>query len=146
MFKHILTASDGSDWALKGVNVAIDMAASLGARLSIVHASEPNPNYLFGDGIISVTQFSETARALELRAQDLFDELDILAKQRNVNPDYIYVANSYGSAAIDAKAGELGCDLIVIGSRGRRGLTKLFLGSQAAEVLAGTNLPVLIVK
>ncbi|WP_283177604.1 universal stress protein [Gemmobacter sp. 24YEA27] len=50
------------------------------------------------------------------------------------------------AVAIYEKAEDLGCDLIVIGSRGRRGLTKLLLGSQAAEVLAGTKLPVLIVQ
>ncbi|HEY6987235.1 MAG TPA: universal stress protein [Bryobacteraceae bacterium] len=38
-----------------------------------------------------------------------------------------------------------GCDLIVMGSHGRRGLSKLWLGSQASEVLADGSVPVLVV-
>lgn len=146
MFKHILTATDGSDWALKGVKVAIDMAATLGARLTIVHASETYPDYMYADGLVSTSQVETTQRALESRAEDIFDELSVLTKARNLVPNFVYVPSSAAAPAIDNKAHELGADLIVIGSRGRRGLTKLILGSQAAEVLAGTKLPVLIVK
>ena len=34
MFKHILTATDGSEWARKGVDVAIDMAAAMKANVA----------------------------------------------------------------------------------------------------------------
>jgi nucleotide-binding universal stress UspA family protein len=43
-------------------------------------------------------------------------------------------------------ARDAGADLVVMGSHGRRGLGRLLLGSQAAEVLAHANFPVLIIK
>jgi hypothetical protein len=47
---------------------------------------------------------------------------------------------------IIATAKDKGCDLIVMASHGRRGLSKLILGSQATRVLALTTVPVLICR
>src|SRR5690606_34380832 len=48
--------------------------------------------------------------------------------------------------AIVETAKKLGCDLIVMASHGRRGVQRLLLGSQAAEVVHNSNVPVLIVR
>ena len=43
-------------------------------------------------------------------------------------------------------AGNVGCDLIVMASHGRRGVAKLLLGSQATEVLTHSPVPVLVCR
>lgn len=146
MFRHILTATDGSDWALKGVKVAIDMAAAMKARLTILSVTEPYPDYVHAEGFIAVPDVERIRQSAALKAAEILDSVSALARAQNVDPSAVYVDDAHAATAITEKAQELGCDLIVIGSRGRRGLTKLILGSQAAEVLAGTQLPVLIVK
>jgi len=47
---------------------------------------------------------------------------------------------------IIATAREEACDLIVMGSYGRRGLSKLLLGSRVAKVLALSSVPILVWK
>lgn len=146
MFRHILTATDGSDWARKGVDVAIDMAAALKAKLTVIMAAEAYPDQLYADGMVSMTAFEGTRKALEARAHEVLEEIAAAARAKGVEPHRHYLENVHPGTAIVETAADQGCDLIVIGSRGRRGLTKLLLGSQAAEVLAGTKLPVMIVK
>lgn len=146
MFHHILTATDGSDYATKGLTAAIDLAAALKARLTILHASELYPDYAYADSFVAMAQSEQTLIAMAERGRQILEAADEMAKAKGVETALIFMENAHPATAIDEQAETLGCDLIVIGSRGRRGLTKLFLGSQAAEVLAGTKLPVLIIK
>jgi nucleotide-binding universal stress UspA family protein len=55
------------------------------------------------------------------------------------------MAGSPYEAIVDA-AQKHGCDAIVMASHGRKGLNKLFLGSETQKVLAHTNLPVLVLR
>ncbi|MGN0933908.1 universal stress protein [Falsigemmobacter intermedius] len=153
MFRHILTATDGSDWAGKGVTKAIGLAAALNAKLTVVMASESYPDYLYAAdlspyaGTVFTPEQMETNRtAMQSHADEVLALVSEEARKQGVHPRLLYVPNTHPAVAITEKAAEEGCDLIVIGSRGRRGITKLVLGSQAAEVLAGTQLPVMIVK
>ena len=146
MFRHILTSTDGSDWAGKGVTTAIELAAALGARLTVLHVSEFQPAYLGEGGYAAVVDADRFREAANARAAEIFASAAEEAGKQGVTPQTVHVTEGPPAIAITHQAQELGCDLIVIGSRGRRGLTKLFLGSQAAEVLANTHLPVMIVK
>lgn len=146
MFKHILTATDGSDWAFKGIKVAIDMAATHRAKLTVLTVTEPYPEYAYAEGMIPMPDSDQIREANRNRAREVLDGIHALAAERGVETFPIHIPDAHAATEIVAQADRLGADLIVIGSRGRRGLTKLILGSQAAEVLAGTQLPVLIVK
>lgn len=146
MFKHILTATDGSDWAFKGVKVAIDMAATHGAKLTVLTVTEPYPEYAYAEGMIPMPDSEQIRAANQIRAREVLDDIYAQAVARGIETFTVHIPDAHAATEIVAQADGLGADLIVIGSRGRRGLTKLILGSQAAEVLAGTHLPVLIVK
>lgn len=153
MFRHILTATDGSDWAGKGVTKAIELAAALKARLTVVMASESYPDYLYSADlspyagtIFTPEQLESNRGAMQTHADEVLAGVADQARGFGVHPRLVYVPNTHPAIAITETAATEDCDLIVIGSRGRRGLTKLVLGSQAAEVLAGTQLPVMIVK
>ena len=58
----------------------------------------------------------------------------------------IHVADALPATAIVETAQSAGCNLIVMASHGRRGLRRLLLGSQTAEVLAHSHTPVLVVR
>lgn len=146
MFTHILTATDGSDWAFKGVKVAMEMAKTLNARLTVVTASDLSPGPYYAEGILATTEFENFSENMRLRADEILQSIAKVCIDHGVTPNLVYVPATHPATAILEKSTELGCDLIVIGSRGRRGLTKLILGSQAAEVLAGTTVPLMIIK
>lgn len=60
--------------------------------------------------------------------------------------DLVHEVDNQPAEAIVRIARMKGCDLIVMSSHGRRGAARLLLGSQTAEVLARTALPVLVVR
>jgi len=146
MFKHILTATDGSDWANKGMEAAIDLAALMQARLSILTVSDVYPDYLVTDGYVVPSDAMRLSEAATAHAREVLDMARAKASAKGVTAETLHIMVGPAALAITENAEELGCDLIVIGSRGRRGLTKLLLGSQASEVLSGTSLPVMIIR
>ena len=68
-----------------------------------------------------------------------------MAEQIGISAELLHVPDAHPAPAIIETAKSRGCDLIVMGSHGRRGLRKLFLGSQTSEVLADGSVPVLVV-
>lgn len=146
MFKHILTATDGSDWANKGLEAAIDLAALMQARLSILTVSDVYPDYLVTDGYVVPSDAMRLSEAATAHAREVLDMARARSAAKGVTAETLHIMVGPAALAITENAEELGCDLIVIGSRGRRGLTKLLLGSQASEVLSGTSLPVMIIR
>ena len=78
-------------------------------------------------------------------AGKVLDEARAMAEQIGISAELLHVANAYPATTIIEAAKSRGCDLVVMGSHGRRGLRKLFLGSQTSEVLADGSVPVLVV-
>jgi nucleotide-binding universal stress UspA family protein len=77
------------------------------------------------------------------RASKALDEARAMAEQIGVSAELLHVPNAHPATAIIETAKSRGCGLIVMASHGRRGLRKLFLGSQTSEVLADGSVPVL---
>jgi nucleotide-binding universal stress UspA family protein len=68
------------------------------------------------------------------------------AKQAGVSCDTIQVEDVRPYQAIITTAGDQGCDLIVMASHGRSGLSAVVLGSVTNKVLTHTKIPVLVVR
>jgi nucleotide-binding universal stress UspA family protein len=77
--------------------------------------------------------------------QDLRRRLYEAAKAAGVECETIHVSN-FPAEGIVETATTKGCDLIVMASHGRRGLSKFILGSQATRVLALATMPVLVCR
>src|SRR6201987_232798 len=78
-------------------------------------------------------------------AGSVLDEARAMAEQIGISAELVRIPDAHPATAIIETAKSRGCDLIVMGSHGRRGLRKLFLGSQTSEVLADGSVPVLVV-
>jgi nucleotide-binding universal stress UspA family protein len=78
-------------------------------------------------------------------ARRILAEVGERARRQGIECATVQV-NDFAAPAILATAKARGCDLIVMSSHGRRGLDRLFLGSQARRVLAHSPIPVLICK
>jgi nucleotide-binding universal stress UspA family protein len=149
MYANILLSTDGSDVARKGVEHGISLAKALNAKVTVITVTEPLPVY-YGSGhasgwIPSQEEFNRFDAACKERAGTLLDEARAIAEQAGISAELLHVPNAHPATTIIETAKSRGCDLIVMGSHGRRGLRKLFLGSQTSEVLADGSVPVLVV-
>jgi len=149
MYANILLSTDGSDVARKGVEHGIALAKALNAQVTVVTVSEPLPvDYGTGHAsgwIPSKEEFDRYDEACKERARKVLDEARAMAEQIGISAGLLHVPNGHPATAIIETAKSRGCDLIVMASHGRRGLTKLWLGSQTSEVLSDGSVPVLVV-
>jgi nucleotide-binding universal stress UspA family protein len=149
MYANILLSTDGSDVARKGVEHGIALAKALNAKVTVITVTEPLP-VDYGGGhaggwIPSQDEFDRFDAACEERAGKIRDETRAMAEKIGISPEFLHVPNAYPATTIIETAKSRGCDLIVMGSHGRRGLRKLLLGSQTSEVLVDGSVPVLVV-
>ncbi len=148
MYNHILISTDGSEVAQKGVDHGLSLAKSLGARVTIIMATERIPTYAFSDAFVTtgpelLARYEATQKEI---AQQALAAVDAAARKLGVSADTVHIPEAYPAEAIVELAKERDCSLIVMSSHGRRGLRKLVLGSQTSEVLAHSPVPVLVVR
>ena len=150
MYANILLSTDGSDLARKGVEHGMALAKAVNAKVTVVTVTEPM--YIdYGSGhasgyIPSQAEMDRYDAAHKELAGKVLDEARAMAEQIGISAELLHVPDAHPATAILETAKSRGCDLIVMGSHGRRGLRKLFLGSQTSEVLTDGSVPVLVVR
>jgi len=148
MYKHILIATDGSELATKALESGLALAQCFGARVTIVTVTEQWSAFDMAQEAREhrpdpIGQFEAIAAA---DAKRILDGAVERGKALGVACDPIHVKDQYPAEGIINTAKDRGCDLIVMGSRGRRGISRLLLGSQAYEVLTHCKVPALVVR
>ena len=149
MYSHILLSTDGSDVARNGVEHGMALAKALNARVTVLTVTEPLPVDLrsgHAGWIPPQEMFDSFDAACKERVREILDEVRAMAEQTGVSVELLHVPNAHPATAIIETAGSRGCDLIVMASHGRRGVRKLFFGSQTSEVLVDGSTPVLVVQ
>lgn len=147
MYQRILVATDGSDLSDKSVKSAIELAALCGAELVALKVVPRYPQSYFEGGI--ALQPEEVARVEKQWAdegQAVVDAVQKAAAAKGVRAKSITVQGDVVSDAILSAAQKHQCDLIVMASHGRKGITRLLLGSETQHVLTHATIPVLILK
>lgn len=146
MFKRILVAVDASDTSGLALETALGLAAEANAALRIVHAVDVS-NVNLGAEYLDYPQVSES---LVKNGRDILATAQARAATAGCEADTgLVVIDSLGQRlpeAIVSDADAWAADLIVIGTHGRRGLSRLFLGSIAEGVVRVASQPVLLVK
>jgi nucleotide-binding universal stress UspA family protein len=147
MFKHILLPTDGSKLSGKAIKRGIDLAKKSRARVTAVHVV-PEFKMMVDEGITMLSptlkkRFEDEGRA---RAQKMLDEISRQARARGVRCATLCVASDLPYQQIIATARKKKCDLILMASHGRRGLSSMLLGSETAKVLMHSKVPVLVVR
>lgn len=149
MYKHILIATDGSELAGKGVAHGLELAKGLGSAVTFVNVSEPFPALAWGGAMAGyvageeLVNYEENARKY---GREVLNKCKAEADALGVRAKTLYVENRTPAEAILDVSRSEACDLIVMASHGRRGLGRLVLGSQTAEVVSLTEIPVLVVR
>lgn len=145
MFKHLLIATDGSELATKGLRQGVALAKALQARATIVTVTEPWTAVVAGEMALAFPpdEYDRTAAA---NASNILAEANKIAEAAGIKVESLHVKDQYPAEGIVEAAKAHGCDLIVMSSHGRRGLSRIFLGSQAQRVVTHTDLPVLVCR
>lgn len=136
---NILVPVDFSAHSERALDYACSLAEKLGAKLHLVHA--------IGAGLPELSAVLTDSMVATLRAGSL-EELEKIAKKRSGIATFGKVTVEPGDArdGILEAAKACAADLIVIGSHGRRGLTRLVLGSVAEDIVRRAPCPVLVVR
>jgi nucleotide-binding universal stress UspA family protein len=144
MYQHILLPTDGSATAEKAALTAVDVAKRYGARLSVISVIDPVPFITFPEG--GGEALAYYLEAAEESAKQGLTHAGAKAGEAGVAFE-THILREHGPAqSIIDYASKHGCDLIVMGSHGRRGLDAVLLGSVAHKVLTLSKVPVLVVK
>ncbi len=144
MYKRILFPTDGSEITAKALTSAIAMAGLTGAEIYALAVKEPFP-------------YSATSEMQPVPPQEFLDAQERVALSRL--KDVAEAAAAAGVAshthsveglhpweAILDHGKAMGCDLVVMASHGRRGMSALLLGSETQKVLTHSTIPVLVVR
>lgn len=146
MFKSILIPTDGSPLAEKVFDTAIELARVGGGRIIGISVV---PRYAedFSTEGIAVPDYSEQYQQdlLERAQRNVRKLADAAARHGVPCETHTPVGRGPAEEIIDA-ARRLDCDLIVMASHGRRGISSLLMGNEAQRVLAGTSVPVMIFR
>merc|ERR1711974_276020 len=138
-YQRILTAIDLSDEAIPVLQRAAAMARQHQAELHLLHVVEPLSLAYGGD---IPMDFSGIQEELQQQAEETLKKY---AGQFDIPDDKIHLLTGRPEAQIHDLCKELDCDLIIVGSHGRKGLA-LLLGSPANAVLLGAKCDVLAVR
>ena len=145
MYKHILVPVDGSQPSQHALRTAISLAKEVGARLRLVHVVEIT-TYLAG--------YDATGGANDLYAavrdsgSQILKEGATTAVAEGLEVDHSLVDGSGGRLGdvVAEVATQFGADLIVVGTHGRSGPSRLLLGSGAEQIIRLSPVPVLVTR
>ena len=146
MFKRILVPIDGSETSSRGLDEALRLALLTGASLKLVHVLDELASPWSADS--SGAYRTQVMPNLKKRAEHIVEEGHLRAAQAGIDAetqlldcDRLRTADVVLEHADAWKA-----DLIVLGTHGRRGARRLFLGSDAEQIARGAAVPVLLVR
>jgi nucleotide-binding universal stress UspA family protein len=143
LFAKILIPVDGSKFSLKAVRLAKRLAEIQGSELLLLH-------------VLDTTVFEQLCRFnfkpsneiradMEGSARAFLEDMSMEISQSNV-PVSITIKEGIPHEVILDEAVSWGADLIVMGKLGKRGVSRILLGSVAERVIEFANLPVLLVN
>src|ERR1700761_7844674 len=145
MFKHILIPTDGSDLSRKAILYGVQLAKESGAKVTGLTVVEPSQPAGMDTVYIPLDQgdYEEQSRVLSEKAME---QVRMAANAASVPCETVTEVHDQPYRAIIDVAQAVGCDLIVMASHGRRGISALLLGSETAKVLTHSTIPVLVYR
>ena len=145
MYRHILIPTDGSQLSQDAIAHGAALARSINARVTILTVSTPFHTFVVEPEMVTDTQEQHVKRMANRAAKYLNSAKEVVAAA-GVNCDTVHVEHDHPYQAIIDTAARESCDLIVMASHGRRGVSAIMLGSETVKVLTHSTVPVLVVR
>jgi nucleotide-binding universal stress UspA family protein len=146
MYKHILIPTDGSERSEKAIADGAALAAALEARVTVLTVTTPLHSIMSDPTPVADIPGADAfvRDYLHGKAADCLAAAENIAATQGIACDTVSVEHEHPYAAIIETALARGCDLIVMASHGRRGISALVLGSETVKVLTHGKTPVLV--
>ena len=145
MYKRILLPTDGSDLCERAIRHGIALAKTTQAKVVGLTVTQPlhsaMPRSLIPENVAGVV-YNEVAKA----ADEKLGFIQRLADTAGIEFEKVRQSDDHPWQAILLTAKKKQCDLIVMASHGRRGVSAVVLGSETQKVLAHSSIPVLVVR
>jgi nucleotide-binding universal stress UspA family protein len=140
----ILVPTDFSEGAAYALRWARALARAFGAKIIVLHVLDLPVAWtpLGGLGSIPTPISAESVEQLTIEAQTILDTM----AQGASEVAHRVVRDGHPREVILAAAKEVGADVVVMGTHGRRGVSQLFIGSVAEHVVRHSPVPVLTVR
>ena len=145
MYKHILIPTDGSELSTKAIKEGVALAKAIHAEVTAITVSETFHTFSVNPLVVTETP-EQYQKDSDARAEKYLSVANDAAKAADIPYEGIHVIHDYPYEAIIAAAKERGCDLIVMASHGRKGVSAVVLGSETVKVLTHSNIPTLVCR
>ena len=143
MYTSILIPTDGSELAGKAVEHGIDLAERIGAKVTVLTVLPPFHTFTTDTQMIEDTPVQYKAR-MQKQAANTLGAVTHAAQAAGVACEAVQVEHEHPYRAIIDTAESKGCDLIVMASHGRHGISAIVLGSETVKVLTHCKIPMLV--
>ena len=145
MYQHLLISTDGSERSDEALAHGVQLARALGAKVTGLTVSAPF--HIITVEPAAITDFPEQYEAdAEAAGQERLRAVQDAAEAAGVPYEGVHVFHDHPYQVIIEEATKRGCDLIVMASHGRRGISALVLGSETNKVLTHSTIPVLVYR
>lgn len=145
MISKILVPVDGSSTSMRGLAEAIALAKQVSGTLRILHSVD---QLLMTDVPLGTDYYNQWVEEMRARGQKTLREAQAFCRKRDIDAEAV-LAETMGKRAADIiidQAMQWPADLIVMGTHGRRGVSRLLMGSDAELVLRSSAVPVMLVR
>ncbi|MGC8570454.1 universal stress protein [Caldivirga sp.] len=142
MFSKILVATDGSQYSDKAIEVAVGLAKAFNSSLYIIHVVEEDKVAMAASTMPIMVNVIEDMVKI---GNEILSKAKAKATEAGINAEVI-LARGNAADKILENADKLNVDLIIVGSRGLKGLARFLLGSVSEKVVRHSSKPVLVVK
>ncbi|MBK9662136.1 MAG: universal stress protein [Nitrosomonas sp.] len=144
MYQRILVPIDGSATSERALDEAIKFAQQQNSRIELVHVLEDiwyfdNENYLNYAELVQTMRYS--GEKILAQAQNKFLQAGVMVDIRLLEAQGERVANVIINEAKNSLA-----DLIIIGTHGRSGFSRMLMGSIAEGVMRMAHIPILLIR
>jgi nucleotide-binding universal stress UspA family protein len=151
IFSKILVAVDGSEQSFKAAEYAIEIGKKYSAQLTALTVLDiSKPKHLSSYFITAPTYAMRELEEERKEAQQWLDKVANIVSEKGNNNNIQFKSQIEKSMSVEGTivdyAEQENIDLIVVGTKGRSGFTKLLLGSVASKVVTYAHCPVLVVK
>ena len=144
MYRHILVPTDGSELSTRTSARAIDLAKQLGARITFLYVNTDTSSSLTSDASLVQLLLPEQYEFEYCgQASETLAKVQVAALTHQIDFQCCVRSQSHRHEAILSTATELGCDLIMMGSRGQR-IAGTTMGSVTLKVISASSIPVLV--
>jgi len=146
MYKHILLPTDGSALAEIAINSGLQFAKAVGAKVTgfyVMVERQPDSFEDYAPVEVKAPQLDEVAKQ---EANKYLKAIADKARALGVPCDTYPMKHASPHQAIITFATQTGCDLIIMASHGRKGITGELVGSETARVITNCKIPVLVYR